>query len=570
MSGEKAHQQEHTPPATLAQPDHGQPATALCGPLTELQDAAGNQAVSQLFSTGHSKVDNQLPPHVRDGLRGSGQPLDEVTRTLMESRFGYDFGGVRIHTGPQAAESAKIMNANAYTTRSNIVFDQGQYRPTTMSGLRLLAHELTHVVQQSKATGNTTGEPDSQSSSTEINADHSAQRVALGHSAQVRTVNATPLIQRQQQPSARDLRQQLEFADVENLMILFVDSYRSTGHDQQTPFYPYRPADENETREQNRQRIIQNRQRRITHAPHFYLRSEGHEDEEVPTYQRVPTDRRHFEHRFLVRNRTRILEQFQRRVQRLAENHRWEALYWLSFEFPERHIPLPDEARSPREYTRVTTARDRLKFIIREVSSSIRVGEKTGWHEIQRTPDVRAGRRARERAGILDYRDEADREPLYRAMHVIYRKLTTITTEESLLDVVSTADDDEVVSARNWADFVSRFVISLGELRRGETPRHSYSPGDPYIAASNRSIVEAIRVWETLDSNQQRLLQDDHYWQWLLDQRIWPVALQRIRMGLEDWIEADLATTRTVLRQLRNGPRMTRLDSPSLHQEVIP
>lgn len=79
----------------------------------------------------------------------SGQALDAATRDFMESRFGYDFGQVRVHADAGAAQSAGAVNALAYTVGQNLVFGAGQYAPQTVEGRRLLAHELTHVVQQS-------------------------------------------------------------------------------------------------------------------------------------------------------------------------------------------------------------------------------------------------------------------------------------------------------------------------------------------------------------------------------------------------------------------------------------
>jgi len=81
-------------------------------------------------------------------LRSSGQPLDHATRRDMESRIGYDFSGVRLHTDSRAAESAQSLSAQAYTVGSNVVFAAGRFAPQTSEGRRLLAHELTHVVQQ--------------------------------------------------------------------------------------------------------------------------------------------------------------------------------------------------------------------------------------------------------------------------------------------------------------------------------------------------------------------------------------------------------------------------------------
>lgn len=89
-----------------------------------------------------------VPSIVHDVLRSPGQPLDSATRGYMEPRFGHDFGAVRVHTNSLAAESARAVNALAYTVGQSIVFGRGLYAPGSSSGRRLMAHELTHVVQQ--------------------------------------------------------------------------------------------------------------------------------------------------------------------------------------------------------------------------------------------------------------------------------------------------------------------------------------------------------------------------------------------------------------------------------------
>ena len=89
------------------------------------------------------------PPIVHEVLRSPGQPLDPGTRAFMEQRFGYDFSKVRVHSGAAAEQSARDVNAHAYTVGHNIVFDAGRFAPGTEQGGRLLAHELTHVIQQS-------------------------------------------------------------------------------------------------------------------------------------------------------------------------------------------------------------------------------------------------------------------------------------------------------------------------------------------------------------------------------------------------------------------------------------
>jgi Domain of unknown function (DUF4157) len=89
-----------------------------------------------------------VPPVVREALRSPGQPLDAATLAFAEPRFGYDFSRVRVHTGATAQRSAADAGARAYTVGHDIVFGAGQYAPATDHGRKLVAHELTHVVQQ--------------------------------------------------------------------------------------------------------------------------------------------------------------------------------------------------------------------------------------------------------------------------------------------------------------------------------------------------------------------------------------------------------------------------------------
>lgn len=90
-------------------------------------------------------------PAVSDVVQQEGQPLDSLTRSVMQSRFSHDFSRVRVHIDQQAAYSAAQMNALAYTVGHDIVFGRGQYAPQTLPGQWLIAHELTHVAQQAEA-----------------------------------------------------------------------------------------------------------------------------------------------------------------------------------------------------------------------------------------------------------------------------------------------------------------------------------------------------------------------------------------------------------------------------------
>lgn len=92
--------------------------------------------------------DNAVPSVVYDVLNSPGQTLDAATRAFFEPRFGHDFSRVRVHADPEAASAARSVFAKAYTVGSHIAFGSGEYTPATVEGKRLLAHELTHVVQQ--------------------------------------------------------------------------------------------------------------------------------------------------------------------------------------------------------------------------------------------------------------------------------------------------------------------------------------------------------------------------------------------------------------------------------------
>ncbi len=89
-----------------------------------------------------------VPPIVHDVLSSPGRPLDPAMRGFMEPRFGHDFGQVRVHVDSEAAGSAEVLNARAFTNGRHIVFGRSEYAPGTMEGKRIIAHELAHVVQQ--------------------------------------------------------------------------------------------------------------------------------------------------------------------------------------------------------------------------------------------------------------------------------------------------------------------------------------------------------------------------------------------------------------------------------------
>jgi outer membrane protein OmpA-like peptidoglycan-associated protein len=102
----------------------------------------------QRFSGQSNRQMDAAPASVDQALASPGRPLEPALRQDMEPRFGYDFSGVRVHTDAAAEQSARDVSANAYTLGLDIVFDTGRFAPETQEGRRLIAHELTHVVQQ--------------------------------------------------------------------------------------------------------------------------------------------------------------------------------------------------------------------------------------------------------------------------------------------------------------------------------------------------------------------------------------------------------------------------------------
>ena len=123
----------------------------------------------------------EAPAIVDDVLRAPGQPLDSESRSFMESRFGYDFSGVRIHSDEQAHRSAEATAAEAYTVGRDIVFASGRYSPHTAAGKELLAHELTHVVQQQSAAPTSGAITMGGIDEHEVNADTTAAAVISGN-----------------------------------------------------------------------------------------------------------------------------------------------------------------------------------------------------------------------------------------------------------------------------------------------------------------------------------------------------------------------------------------------------
>lgn len=144
---------------------------------------------------------HQVPPIVGDVLRSSGKPLDPATRAFMGPRFGHDFSQVRVHADGSSAQSVRAVNALAYTVGNDIAFAENQYTPGAAHGRRLIAHELTHVIQQNHAGSGR--QPQSKlainqpGDAFEREAETAAARITAGQPVRQSFHAAPPAIQRQ-------------------------------------------------------------------------------------------------------------------------------------------------------------------------------------------------------------------------------------------------------------------------------------------------------------------------------------------------------------------------------------
>jgi hypothetical protein len=170
------------------------------GPTGECEACRRKREAGMLQrSASHAGVTNTAPPIVHEVLRSPGRSLDAATRAFMEPRLGHDFSHVRVHHDGQADQSARAVQASAYTVGYNVVFANGQYRPETSEGRTLMAHELAHVVQQESAPPTSTLKLGAADSALERAADQAARGVATDPSR-------APEMMLQRQPFPEDTR----------------------------------------------------------------------------------------------------------------------------------------------------------------------------------------------------------------------------------------------------------------------------------------------------------------------------------------------------------------------------
>ena len=199
-----------------------------------LQRSAGNGAVAQLMEEERSPV--------HDVVNSGGRPIEPDVREDMEARLGHDFSDVRIHDDAAAADSAKAVNAHAYTVGSNVVFQRDVYDPGSQQGRTTLAHELTHVIQQRSGPVDGTSAPggikvSDPSDRFEREASANADRVMAGPAPVQALGVSAPAVQREEAPEEEEVQglfvQREEEPEEEEVQGLFVQ--REDADEEETP-----------------------------------------------------------------------------------------------------------------------------------------------------------------------------------------------------------------------------------------------------------------------------------------------------------------------------------------------
>lgn len=127
-----------------------EPLCGCGGVCAKFRSDRGEQSEPQALAKSDHAWNHQIPAIVDEALETSGHPLAAATRSTMEAHFGHDFAKVRVHNDAPAAQAARAVHARAFTLGYDIVMGAGLFAPDTAAGQHLLAHELTHVVQQSR------------------------------------------------------------------------------------------------------------------------------------------------------------------------------------------------------------------------------------------------------------------------------------------------------------------------------------------------------------------------------------------------------------------------------------
>jgi len=218
ISEEKAanlHKPERKDPEKRHEGGDAEQPSALAG----LQQLVGNRAVQRILAQrsgeGPTALDDETASRINQA-RGGGRSLDSTVQKQMSATTGYDFSGVRVHTSPEADDLNRQLGAKAFTTGRDVFFRAGTYDPHSSGGQELIAHELTHVVQQGSGAVSSSGggmTVNAPGDAFEQEADAVAKQVAAPG------MTSGEGVQRQEMPEEEELQMQPEEEEEEELQM---------------------------------------------------------------------------------------------------------------------------------------------------------------------------------------------------------------------------------------------------------------------------------------------------------------------------------------------------------------
>jgi hypothetical protein len=406
------------------------------------------------------------------GVSGSGGPLPYLE--AIQRSFGHhDVSGVRAHVSGESAAAAAALGARAYATGNDVAFSH-------TPDLHLAAHEAAHIVQQRGGVhlSSDIGHADDEY---ERHADAVADAVVAGRSAERLLDEAAPSnaapgggqapIQRQVDPAL--LERNIAEMRTENLMVLYVDALGGTTHEL------YRPPSGSGTR-------------------------------------------RAYDTRFLRRPSVRrlLLSRFRGQIDYGVEQRRWDALYWLHSEFPPAH--LPNAAARPLA---------ELTGYIERTARAVPEGHGTGWDQIQATPSRREGRAAEAAEGRA-----AQSAAVRDAVGAVGAGLRR-ASGQALHRIVFSTPGMRALGGHthgqpsNWASALSRYIITLNQLRQGRPAAGGGIRGAPQTATSH-VVDAATQTWQQLSESTRQALANTDAWAEVV-RGVWPVYLERAAWGFE-------------------------------------
>jgi hypothetical protein len=325
-------------PSTVlsAPPGPGQ-ANVRAQAITQLQRTHGNQAVQRIVARSAEEEGGAdgLAQAV-DGRRGYGEPLPDRTRSQMESGLQQDLSGVRVHSDSAADQLSRQFNAKAFTTGQDVFFRQGAYDPGSSSGDKLLAHEMTHVVQQGNAPTKLAGKKMNVSEPGDAG-EQEADRVAD-------TIAAPAGVSRQEEEEKVGLAVQRQGEEEEEPIQPAVQRQMPEEEEAQTAVQRQMPEEEEEA-----QTAVQRQMPEEEEAQAAVQRQMPEEEEAQAAVQRQPMEEEEEPLQTAVQRQDEREDEIQAAVQRHGEEEEEETPVQTQTEEPEEEEEEPVQTAVQRQ-----------------------------------------------------------------------------------------------------------------------------------------------------------------------------------------------------------------------------